>query len=218
MDRVLGIVGAGKLGTTLGLAASDADWQVLMCDIAPAEVVAMIVETMVPQAQLVSLPELVARADIVMLAVPFGLSGQLDYSLLDGKVVLDPMNNWPAVDGDVAALHGWTGSTTALVAARNPKMRLVKTLNHLGYNDYAADARSRGVANRRAVAVAADDPGAGALVAQLVDDIGFDPVPVGLDKAKLLEPDGPVFGRWLDAASMRQLLLVSAAGSGSDRR
>ena len=51
-----------------------------------------------------------------------------------------------------------------------------------------------------------------------VDDIGFDPVPVGLDKAKLLEPDGPVFGRWLDAASMRQLLLVSAAGSGSDRR
>ena len=38
------------------------------------------------------------------------------------------------------------------------------------------------------------------------------------DKAKLLEPDGPVFGRWLDAASMRQLLLVRAAGSGSDRR
>ena len=165
-----------------------------------------------------SLPELVARADIVMLAVPFGLSGQLDYSLLDGKVVLDPMNNWPAVDGDVAELHGWTGSTTALIAARNPKMRIVKTLNHLGYNDYAADARSREVANRRAVAVAADDPGAGELVAQLVDDIGFDPVPVGLDKAKLLEPDGPVFGRWLDAASMRQLLLVSAAGSGSDRR
>ena len=74
------------------------------------------------------------------------------------------------------------------------------------------------MANRRAVAVAADDRGAGELVAQLVDDIGFDPVPVGLDKAKLLEPDGPVFGRWLDAASMRQLLLVSAAGSGSDRR
>lgn len=74
-------------------AASDADWQVLMCDIAPRPVVAMIVETMVPQAQLVSLPELVARADIVMLAVPFGLSGQLDYSLLDGKVVLDPMNS-----------------------------------------------------------------------------------------------------------------------------
>ena len=45
-----------------------------------------------------------------------------------------------------------------------------------------------------------------------------DASPVGLDKAKLLEPDGPVFGRWLDAASMRQLLLVSAAGSGSDRR
>ncbi|MDI9629498.1 MAG: NAD(P)-binding domain-containing protein [Acidobacteriota bacterium] len=211
MNRVLGIVGAGKLGTTLGLAASDAGWQVLMCDVAPIDVVAMIVEAMVPQAQLVSLPELVARADIVLLAIPFGLSDQLDYSLLDGKVVLDPMNYWPAVDGDVAALHGWTGSTTDLVALRNPRMRIAKTLNHLGYNDYAADARSGDVPDRRAVAVATDDPGAGELVAQLVDDIGFEPVLVPFDRSKLLEPDGPVFGRWLDAPSMRQLLGVTPA-------
>ena len=206
MDRVLGIVGAGKLGTTLGLAASDADWQVLMCDIAPAEVVAMIVETMVPQAQLVSLPELVARADIVMLAVPFGLSGQLDYSLLDGKVVLDPMNNWPAVDGDVAELHGWTGSTTALIAARNPKMRIVKTLNHLGYHDMETDARPAGHAERRAVAAASDDLEARAAVAALLDDLGFDPVELPFAAARQLEGGGPVFGRWVDASGLRSAL------------
>ena len=213
MDRVLGIVGAGKLGTTLGLAASDADWQVLMCDIAPAEVVAMIVETMVPQAQLVSLPELVARADIVMLAVPFGLSGQLDYSLLDGKVVLDPTNHWPAVDGPVPELDHWNGSTSALLASRNPRMRLVKSLNHLSYHDFTSDARSAGVHPRRAVAVASDDPAARQAVAELVDDIGFDPVQVPFDRAKLLEPDGPVFGHWLDIAGMRQALSATKVGN-----
>lgn len=206
MSGVLGIIGAGKLGTTIGQAASDAGWQVLMCDVAPAEMVAMIVRSRVPSASLVSLPELAAHSDIVMLAVPFGLSDQLDYSLLDDKVVLDPMNHWPAVDGDVPALHGWTGSTTGLVASRNPRMRIVKSLNHLSYNDYTADARSHEVPNRRAIAVASDDPAAQELVAQLVDDVGFEPVLVRMDRARMLEPNGVAFGKWLDADGMREIL------------
>lgn len=208
MNGVLGIIGAGKLGTTIGRAASGAGWRVLMCDSAPEESVRVIVETMVPQAQLVSLPELVAQSDIVMLAVPFGLSDRLDYSLLGGKVVLDPMNYWEAVDGHVPALEAWSGSTSKLVARRNPRMRIVKSLNHLGYHDFTADARSHEVPDRRAVAVAADESAALDLVAHLVDDIGFEPVPVPFDRAKLLEPDGPIFGKWLDAASMRQVLGV----------
>lgn len=204
MSGVLGIIGAGKLGTTIGRAAADAGWQVLMHD--TAAMAEMIVETMVPDAHLVPLAELVDRSDIVMLAVPFGLSGQLDYPLLSGKIVLDPMNHWPAVDGDVPALAGWTSSTTELLATRNPAMRLVKSLNHLGYHDYTGDARSGEVPHRRAVAVASDDQAAGQRVAQLVDDIGFDPVLVPLNRSKLLEPGGPVFGVWLDAPSLGEIL------------
>ena len=206
MTWVLGIIGAGKLGTTIGQAASDAGWQVIMHDTAAPQTVEMIVETMVPDARLLSLPELVEAADLVMLALPFGVSGQLDYSLLDGRIVLDPMNHWPSVDGVVPALVGWSGSTTELVASRNPRMRIVKSLNHLGYHDYVADARSPEVPNRRAVAVASDDEAAADLVSRLVNDIGFEPVAVPLDRAKLLEPGGPVFGQWLDADSLRKVL------------
>lgn len=206
MSKVLGVIGAGKLGTTLGRAASDAGWEVLFTDAAPAQITSMIVETMVPEARLVDLATLARDADLVLLAVPFGLSEGIDYSLLDGKVVLDAMNHWAAVDGDVPALRDWADSTSALVASRNPRMRLVRSLNHLGYHDYTSDARSAEVANRRAVAVASDDAPAQRLVAEFVDDIGFEPVPAPFDRAKLLEPNGPAFGIWLDAASMRQVL------------
>ncbi len=208
MNKVLGVVGAGKLGTTLGRAAADAGWDVLFTDAAPAEITSLIVESIVPEARLVSLPELARAADLVLLAVPFGHSEAIDYSQLDGKVVLDAMNYWPAVDAEVAALRGWTGSTSALVASRNPRMRLVRSLNHLGYHEYTSDARSPEVPNRRAVAVAGDDTEAQRLVAGFVNDIGFEPVLVPFDRAKQLDPNGPAFGVWLDAASMRELLGV----------
>lgn len=206
MNAVVGIIGAGKLGTTIGRAAADAGWQVLYHDAAASEIMAMTIETLVPDAKLVSLRELAAASDIVMLAIPFSLSENLGYAALDGKIVLDAMNHWAPVDGPVAALEGWDAGTSALVATRNPKMRLVKSLNHLGYHDYTSDARSPEVANRRGVAVATDDAEAGRAVARLVDDIGFEPVIVPFAKGKALEPGGEIFGHWVDAASLGKQL------------
>ena len=83
---------------------------------------------------------------------------------------------------------------------------MVKSLNHLSYHDYTTDARSPEVTARRAVAVATDDRQGARLVGALVNDLGFDPVPVPWDRGRLLEPGGPVFGRWLTAQQMRELL------------
>ena len=41
MNAVVGIIGAGKLGTTIGRAAADAGWQVLYHDAAASEIMAM---------------------------------------------------------------------------------------------------------------------------------------------------------------------------------
>ena len=92
---------------------------------------------------------------------------------------------------------------TDYVASLNPAMRLVKSLNHLGYHDMETDARPGGDPDRRAVAVASDDPDARAQVAALLDDLGFDPVEFGSDASGHLQGDGPVFGRWVDAHGLR---------------
>jgi len=206
VSKVLGIVGAGKLGTTIGRLAADAGWQVLVSSGHPSPMQELIVSTMVPSARMAGWDALVHDADIVLLAIPFGKSDAIDYASLSGKVVIDPMNHWQAVDGQVDALDGRTGSTSEIVRLRNPAMRLVKTLNHLSYTDMVADARSFPAPDRRAVAVASDDPGARTLAASLVDDLGFDPVEVGFDAAATLDADGPVFGEWFDAEHLRQVL------------
>jgi len=86
-------------------------------------------------------------------------------------------------------------------------VRLVMTFNHLGYHELEDLARPRGAADRAALAVSGDDPAAVAAVADLVNHLGFDPVPAGdLAASQALQPESAIFGIHLDAASMRRRL------------
>lgn len=204
--HTLGIVGAGKLGRAIGGSAADGGWRVLFHDAAVTEPLRTELASSAPTARLTGLAELASQADLIVLAVPFGAADGLDYTLFDGKIVLDAMNHWAPVDGEMPELAAYPQGTSALVAGRGPGMRMVKSLNHLSYHDYTTDARSPEVTARRAVAVATDDRQGARLVGALVNDLGFDPVPVPWDRGRLLEPGGPVFGRWLTAQQMRELL------------
>lgn len=208
MNKIVGIIGAGKVGSAIGRLAADSGWQVLFYDVAPIENVNAAVLATDSNTRFAELPELIDTADIVVLAIPFGIASGADLSALSGKVVLDPTNHWPGVDGPMPELDAWPGSTSGLLASHSPQVRLVKSLNHLSYHDFTSDARSAGASPRRAIAVASDDAAAREVACQFVNDIGFDPVPVPFDRAKLLEPEGPVFGHWLNASEMRAALSV----------
>ena len=83
----------------------------------------------------------------------------------------------------------------------------MKTFNHLGYHQLEDLSRPRGAADRAALAVSGDDPDAVAAVADLVDRLGFDPVPAGhLAASCALQPGSVIFGTHLDAAGMRRRL------------
>ena len=201
MDQRLGIIGAGKVGTPLGRLALAAGWEVLISASPTRALQALVVETMLPGARLASEAEVVAGSDVVVLAVPLSKVGTVDLAALSGKVVVDAMNHWYPVDGahdDVADAP----SSSHWVQGLNPSMRLVKSLNHLGYHDLENDARPAGHPERRAVAAASDDAGARATVAALLDDLGFDPVELPFADGRHLEGDGPVFGRWVDAPGL----------------
>ncbi len=205
MTKRLGIIGAGKVGTTVGRLALAAGWEVRIAVSGRQPLQGLIVETMLPGAQLLPEAEVVAGSDIVLLAVPLSKVGELDLAALSDKVVVDAMNHWYPVDGTLDLLDG-VASSTHYVASLNPAMRVVKSLNHLGYHDMETDARPVGDPDRRAVAVASDDAGARAEVAALLDDLGFDPVEFDSDVAVHLQGDGPVFGRWVDAPGLRSAI------------
>lgn len=204
MTRRLGIIGAGRLGTALGRLVLAAGWDLAVSLPSSGSTDAPTIGASMPGARVATEAE-VAASDIVVLAVPISKLVTVDLAVLSGAIVVDAMNHWRPVDGGNGAVES-APSSSHWVRSLNPAMRLVKSLNHLGYRELEQDARPAGHPERRALAAASDDVAACDAVARLIDDLGFDPVEVPFSASRALEPGGPVFGRWSDARGLRQLL------------
>ena len=89
----------------------------------------------------------------------------------------------------------------------------MKSLNHLGYHDMEDDAMAPGSPLRRAIAVVGDDPDARAVLAEIIDAIGFDAVDGGpLANGRVLEPGHPAFGRELSAEELTGMFVAAPVG------
>ncbi|MBM7505481.1 NADPH-dependent F420 reductase [Agromyces aurantiacus] len=207
-DRpVIGIFGAGKVGTALARLLVDAGYEVVLTGSPRQTALELLVGVVAPGARVASPDELVAAADLIIVAVPFGKVGTVPWASFEGKVVVDATNYWPPVDGHIAEIDADERSTSEIHAALNTGARVVKSLNHLGYHDMEDDAMPAGSPLRRALAVVGDDPEARRAVARVIDDLGFDAVDGGaLANGRALEPGHPAFGRELSAAELSALL------------
>ncbi len=189
----LAVLGAGHVGPVIARLAIRAGYPVAIATSGDPEDIALITELVIPGAQPRWASDAVADADIVVLAIPLHRFGDIDPALLDGKVVVDAMNYWPASDGVLNAFED--GGSSEIVARRLPGSTVVKALNHIGYHELEDRARPAGDPDRRAAGVASDDPAAAATIARVVDRIGYDPVRLGsLRAGRALQPGGPVFG------------------------
>jgi 8-hydroxy-5-deazaflavin:NADPH oxidoreductase len=204
----VGIIGAGKVGTAIGRLALAADHRVLFLGSPRSDNVQLLLDFTVPSARAVtSAGELAEAADIIVLAVPFNRSSELDYDHFDGRIVVDAMNYWAAIDGEDPVAEDAEDGTSALVALRNPRARWVKSLNHLGYHDMEAVLEFADEPESRAIGVASDDVEAKRFVARLVASLGLDPVDSGtLADGRRLQTGSPVFGRELTRDQFEAML------------
>ncbi len=194
--RTIGIVGAGKLGTTLARHLLAAGYDVMISGSGGVDRLGLVVEVLLPGACPAVTADVMAEADLVILALPLGRLRELPVDALAGKLVVDAMNYWEPVDGLLEAFANRTGTSSELVAALLPGARVVKAFSHLGYHDLDDLARPHGDPGRVGLAVAGDDPADVATVAEVIDRIGFDPVPIGtLAESGILDPGQPLFGR-----------------------
>jgi predicted dinucleotide-binding enzyme len=211
-DRRLGIVGAGKMGTTIARAAIAAGYDVAISGSGSAEGIALTVEVLAPGAHAVSTEEVVRHADLIVLAVPTHRFRELARDLFAGKIVIDAMNYWGPIDGIDEELATAPAGTSAVVQARFRSARVVKSLNQLGYHEFEESRRPHGAPDRIALAAVGDDRAAVLAVLRLVDRIGFDAVDAGpLEAGVALEPDGSVFGVSYGSDELSKLLQAAAS-------
>jgi predicted dinucleotide-binding enzyme len=202
----IGIIGAGRIGSTIGGLWVKAGHEVMFSDRDP-EQVKRAIEGLGPRARSGSVPEAVAFGDAVLIAVPYGALPAIRDQVgaqLKGKVVIDPNNPIPSRDGEVGARAREKGAGVS-TAALLPGARVARAFNSWGYSTMAREANR--AAPRMAIPVAADDPVAMKVGMQLVADAGFDPVNAGsLAASKAFDLGSAVSGRPMTADEMRKAL------------
>ena len=206
-DLSLGIVGAGKLGTTLARVAVAAGYGVAISASGPADDIALTVDVLAPGAVATTTEEVVRHADIIVLAVPMHRFRELPRDLFAGKILVDAMNYWEPVDGDDPELTTAKNGTSMIVQERFPSARVVKSLNQLGYHQLEETERPKGAPDRVAIGAAGDDQLAVRKVMRLLDRLGFDPVDAGpLKNGLVLEPDGSPIATTYSAEQLATLV------------
>lgn len=175
----VGIIGSGKIGATLAQLLITAGHTVWIANSRGPLTLAGLAAALGERAHAATVEEAAARAEAVVIAIPFGAYRNLPVVALADKTVLDATNYVAERDGAVSELDDGTTTSTELLAAHLRGAQIVKAYNSIFWEHLRDDGRPSGSPQRRALPLAGDEPAAKAAVARLYDDTGFDAVDAG---------------------------------------
>jgi 8-hydroxy-5-deazaflavin:NADPH oxidoreductase len=206
----IGFIGAGHIGGTLAKLLAGAGHEVVVSNSRGPETLTDLVAELGGVARAAIPPEAAVFGDAVVVSIPLGHFRQLPVQELAGKVVIDTNNYYPKRDGTIEELDAGRTTSSQLLQAHLPKARVVKAFNTNYWYVLRDQALPAGAPHRVGVPIAGDDDEAKRIVAELTDEIGFDPVDVGsLAEGRRLQPGSPVYAQQLSASELRRRLGVS---------
>jgi 8-hydroxy-5-deazaflavin:NADPH oxidoreductase len=166
------ILGFGAVGQALARAFARKNIQVTVASRRAPEAIAPQAKAIGPTVTPSTLQDAL-KAQIVILAVPFGLQNELAKAAdWQGKIVIDATNAYGVSPNELGGLPSSVVNAQALVGSR-----LVKAFNHLPARTLAQDPDVKG--GRRVIFLSSDDDDAASQVAVLVEQLGFAPVKLG---------------------------------------
>lgn len=189
----IGIVGSGRIGSTLGRIWAQAGHPVMFSSLDLEHDKKLAVEVGA-NAAAGTPKQAAAFGDVLLVAVPYSAMRSVGKDLgelLKDKIVIDASNPIESRDGEAAkwALEKGAGLATAELL---PGARIVRAFNAVGYARLP-DIRTR--SPKLGMPMAGDDRNAIAAASDLIREVGFEPVLIGgLAMGKHLVPRMPLGG------------------------
>src|SRR5579862_2277745 len=204
----IGIIGAGNIGSALARRFRAVGHDVAVANSrGPQTLQQLAAET---GAQAVTVSEAARNRDVVVVTIPEKNVPQLPKDLFAGvpaeTVVVDTGNYYPRQrDGRIEAIEN--GTPESAWVSQQIGRPVVKAFNNIYAQHLLNNGKPKGAPERIALPVAGDDPRAKAVVMQLIDEIGFDPVDSGtIAESWRQQPATPVYTYDYNADGVRKAL------------
>ncbi|PWW02414.1 hypothetical protein DFQ01_10939 [Paenibacillus cellulosilyticus] len=197
---VIGIIGAGEVGSQIARAAIANGYEVVIANSRGPETLKGLIDELGPSARAATAADAAEAGDFVVVAVPLKLINDMPVEQLKGKIVLDTNNYMPWRDGHFPMIDSGAMTVHELRQMQLPASKVTKAFTHIQAPRLFISSRPAGDPDRHALSVSSDFPEATELVTRLYDQFGFDTV----DNSPLSESwrSGPGQPAW--AAHMHQ--------------
>ena len=174
--RVIGIIGAGEVGSQIARAAIANGYDVVIANSRGPETLKDLVGELGPSARAATAAGAAAAGEFVVVAVPLKVINDIPVEQLAGKIVLDTNNYMIWRDGHIPAVDSGEKTVHELRQEHLPRSLVVKAFTHIQAPRITTAGRVAGTPGRLALSASSDFPEAVELVTRLYDQFGFDTV------------------------------------------
>ena len=198
----IGIIGSGKIGSTTARLFAAAGHDVTIANSRGPESLGELVDELGPNARAGTVEAAARDSEIVLVAVPLRAYSDLPAEAFAGKIVIDANNYYPQRDGQIQELDSGDTTSSELLARHLKGARIVKAFNTMNFQPLGSEGRPGAPrAERLAIYLAGDDDRAKAIVAGLIEEIGFAPVDTGNlhEGGARQQPGAPIYNNPMTA-------------------
>lgn len=192
---VIGIIGAGEVGSQIARAAIVNGYDVVIANSRGPETLRDLIDELGPPARAATAAGAAAAGEFAVVAVPLKVVNDMPADELAGKVVLDTNNYMVWRDGHIPVIDSGEKTVHELRQEHLPRSKVVKAFTHIQAPRITTAGLPAGAPGRLALSASSDFPEAVELVTRLYDQFGFDTV----DNSPLSESwrSGPGQPAWL---------------------
>lgn len=201
----IGMIGAGMIARAVAAVAIKHGHEVMVSNTRTPDTLFSLTGTLGCKAG--SPREAAEFGDIVLVAIPLKTYQTIPVVPLEGKIVLDATNYYPERDGHIGELDRDEITTSELLARHLPKSKVVKVFNAIQAAHIESAGRPADSPDRRAHPIAGEDAAAKKVVADLLDQFGFDVVDAGpLEEGRRFQKDTPAYCVPMDFRKLQEAL------------